>query len=86
MWVRSQDEELLLNLDCTSALKCYKWYGEAEEHGPKYGVVAYIHDGSQCYDFELGRYFTRERVLEVLEEIEDDLSEDSCSVYYMPLE
>lgn len=86
MWIRSQDEEILLNLDCISALRYRVWYQDVNDCGPSHGIVAYMRNGGECYDFELGRYFSKKRVLDVFEEVEDDLADESCSVYYMPSE
>lgn len=85
MWIRSQDEEVLLNLNNVTALSYHRWYEGVDDHGPAHGIVAYI-NGMKGPRFELGRYHTKKRVFEVLEEIEDEIAEDGCSVYYMPLD
>ncbi len=83
--IRSQDEELLLNLDRVIVLKYVRIYEGIDEHGPAHGIIAFVDSDKDC-SFELGRYFSKNRVFEILEEIEDDYEEDVCTVYYMPQE
>jgi hypothetical protein len=67
------------------ALKHHKWFGNAEDHGPTHAIVAFV-NSSENFDFELGRYHNAKRVTEILEEIEDEIESEGCTVYYMPLE
>lgn len=85
MWIKSQDDEILINLDRVTALKHFKFFGSPDDHGPIHAVVALIAAG-ESQDMELGRYFTADRVAEVLEEIEDEIEKGISEVYYMPLE
>jgi hypothetical protein len=85
LWIRSQDDEVLLNLDRVTAIKHHKLYEELDANGPINAVVAYT-VSSENYDFIIGRYFTSKRVDEIMEEIEDEIEKDTCTVYYMPLE
>jgi hypothetical protein len=85
LWIRSQDDEILLNLDRVTALKHLKLYEELDTNGPINAVAVYTGD-SENYNFVIGRYFTSKRVDEIMEEIEDEIEKDTCTVYYMPLE
>lgn len=85
MWVKSQDDEILVNLDRVAAIKHHKCIENLQDHGPLHAIVVYC-SGSENHDFVLGRYFTSKRAEEVLEEIEEELEKDTCEIYYMPLE
>lgn len=85
LWIKSQDDEVLINLERVAALKHHNFYGDPEDHGPVHGIVAFV-NGGENHDFELGRYYNAQRVEEVLEEIEDEIEKGLCDVYYMPLE
>jgi coenzyme F420-reducing hydrogenase delta subunit len=85
MWIRNQNEDILLNLDCITALKHSNLFGDSGDNGPCHALIA-CGCGNRGCEFELGRYHTAKRVSQIMEEIEDEIMEDSSTVYYMPLE
>jgi hypothetical protein len=84
MWIRSQDEEILLNLDCITVIKHHKIYEGSDSGGPMHAIVVYIRNIKESEEIELGRYYSSQRIMEIFEEIEDEISEDENSIYYMP--
>lgn len=89
LWIRSQNRKQLV--------KVYSIQVVPVNNGEKYGIITY---NEMAGDFDLGVYKTKERALEVLDEIKDELiSSDfmpntenevmtcgSARVYEMPLE
>lgn len=80
MWIRSQDEEILVNLDCIAVLKHSKLYENMDSHGPTHSITALVNGN----EIELGCYYSEQRVMEIFEEIEDEIVEDASTIYYMP--
>ena len=69
MWIRSQDKELLVNVD--------KFNVAEEDYHHTFTINSAI--GNSSY-YELGEYKTKERAIEVLDEIQkaiEDLSTDA---------
>ena len=60
LWIRSQDKEILIKVDRIGI----------EEFDNGYGIVTYERIGTKN-EFGLGLYKTKERALEVLDEIQD---------------
>ena len=71
MWIRSQNRQVLINANCIDIDKeddnCYKIYVQTEQ-----GVF-----------YDIGNYSTEEKVLKVLNIIEDELC-DGNYLYQMP--
>ena len=60
LWVRSQDKKHLMKCE---AIMC-------EETGIGYGLRAF----TKNYDFDIGTYKTKERAIEVLDEIQNKIN------------
>ena len=93
LWIRSQDREKLIKVKSLYVEK----YPSSNN---RYAIYNFFYDDLDDCDIPLGTYETRERALEVLDEIQDELigsdfmSMDeneimtcgSTKVYEMPLE
>ena len=81
LWIRSQDKEILIKVDRIGI----------EEFENGYGIVTYERIGTKN-EFGLGLYTTKERALEVLDEIQrhlvviNDKNDDMFYIYEMPNE
>lgn len=76
LWIRSQDKEILLNIKGIQYQNCKLVENETVEANILIGFYNY-------YDNEiLGEYETKERALEVLDEIQDELIGSD----FMPIE
>lgn len=76
LWVRSQDKEVLLNIKGIQYQNCKLVENETVEANILIGFY-------NCYDNEiLGEYETKERALEILDEIQDELIGSD----FMPIE
>lgn len=82
LWIRTQNKELLLKIDRIGI----------EEFDDGYGIVTYERIGTKN-EFGLGLYNTKERALEVLNEIQNYICPngsmnlyDGTRVYEMPKE
>lgn len=76
LWVRSQDKEILLNIKGIQ----YKDYKSVENETVEANILIGFYN---YYDNEiLGEYETKERALEVLDEIQDELIGSD----FMPIE
>ena len=80
LWIRNQDKELLIKVDRIGI----------EEFDNGYGIVSYERIGT-TNEFGLGLYTTKERALEVLDEIQDlinDIADNKMvgCIYEMPKE
>ena len=77
LWIRSQDKEILIKVDRIGI----------EKFDDGYGIVTYERIGTKN-EFGLGLYKSRERSLEVLDEIQKYLllpnTDNSAYVYEMP--
>ena len=71
LWIRSQDKVTLI--------KCEKIL--VEEDKDRFAIVNYIDTRNW---FRLGLYKTKERVLEVLDEIQGKISQNECLKTMMP--
>ena len=63
LWIKSQDKEMLIKVDRIGI----------EKFGEGYGIVTYERIGTKK-EFGLGLYKTKERALEVLDEIQNILN------------
>lgn len=84
MWIRSQDEEILINLDCITTIRHQRIYEDTGGSGPSHVITANTCGMKENFEIELGRYYSSQRIMEVFEEIEDEITEDESVVYYMP--
>lgn len=91
MWIRSQDKEILIKVDNIRIKHEY----EQKKVNDNYGrTCAYINGKYRCsYIYSdstwLGEYETKERALEILDEIEKYINSDvmmNLDVYEMPKE
>ena len=78
LWIRSQDKNILQKVN-----KLYVTT-YAEENG--YGIYDIKYDDLDDCDIPLGFYKTKERALEILDEIQIDMTFESKKVYEMPEE
>ena len=86
LWVRSQDKEKLLKCD-DIAIKQHRYDTLTDEgnrciHYEGYEIVGYF-DKNTEYEI-LGIYATKERALEVLDEIQGRISKNECLKSMMP--
>lgn len=73
LWIRSQNKKMLI--------KSKKIAIEENKDSDECIIVNYTENLEWC---NLGIYKTKERALEVLDEIENFLINDNCIVYQMP--
>ena len=71
LWIRSQDKEILIKVDRIGI----------EKFDEGYGIVTYERIGTKN-EFGLGLYTTRERALEVLDEIQEKITQFNVKTDY----
>lgn len=79
LWIRSQNKEELVKI---GHIYCYEGYDPFDEYG---GFT--VHEiWANKEEIELGRYKTKERCIEIIDEIQSLLVRNDKVVYEMPKE